>query len=109
MSSVLNAMNVFKDMMNTPSAQDGGKKQKKQQKKQKGGNSCQANMEGGAKKAKKTSKKPLSQRQKLENKTVEELKKKAIRQGIKIYKKKDGKLVPVKKSTLVSKILEKST
>lgn len=77
-----------------------------------GGNSCSAPTTGGASKkaaAKKGKGKPgaTSLRERLNAKTVEQLKKQATRLGIKVYKRKEGKLVPVKKSTLVSKICAK--
>lgn len=84
---------------------------------QSGGNSCSvapAPTTGGAPKkaaAKKGKGKgkpgPTSLREKLNAKTVEQLKQQAVRLGIKIYKRKDGKLVPVKKSTLVNNICAK--
>lgn len=77
---------------------------------------------GGAKKRrivkkknpKKTAKKPVSNKKimmalykkKLDKLTVEQLTKKAKNHGIKITKKKDGKTVQVKKSTLVKKLCE---
>lgn len=75
---------------------------------QDGGN-CQSKQEGGKrhKTAKKVGKAPkLSMREKLNNMTVDKLKAKASKMGIRVNKRKDGKLVPIKKATLVEKILK---
>ena len=80
-----------------------------------GGNNCSvapttggAHKKAAAKKGKGKGKPGASSlRERLNAKTVEQLKQQAVRLGIKIYKRKDGKLVPVKKSTLVSNICAK--
>lgn len=73
------------------------------------GGNCQVDQEGGKrhKAAKKVGKAPkLSMREKLNNMTVDKLKAKASKMGIRVNKRKDGKLVPIKKATLVEKILK---
>ena len=67
--------------------------QKAQQSQQDGGN-CQAEQAGGKKMS-------LSA---LKDMTVVQLKKIAQKRNLNIYKKKDGKNVPIKKDTLVNKI-----
>ena len=70
----------------------GGNRQA-QQSQQDGGN-CQAEQAGGKKMS-------LSA---LKDMTVVQLKKIAQKRNLNIYKKKDGKNVPIKKDTLVNKI-----
>jgi hypothetical protein len=54
----------------------------------------------------KMSKKALMYKKMLNNMTVERLQKLAVKRGVKVTKKKDGKVVQVKKATLVRKLCE---
>jgi hypothetical protein len=54
----------------------------------------------------KMSKKASMYKKMLSNMTVERLQKLAVKRGVKITKKKDGKVVQVKKATLVRKLCE---
>jgi len=97
---------LLTDMLSTAQdvAQAGGNCQLDQ-----AGGNCQSDQAGGKRRkaAKKVGKAPkLSMREKLNNMTVDKLKAKASKMGIRVNKRKDGKLVPIKKATLVEKILK---